>query len=254
MGKIYRDFLDKTSKPNIVEISETVEAKSLIILGKVKAFRKDIPWFYMGCKRCNTKVRPTYTITDKDDGSGMVVEMKKFECNSDRCRGQKTDVLPKFRIPLRVQDDTGIVSLTLFDREANKALNQSHGDLDMFSDDLDILRDQKFAIKIEVNDYNIKNSCFVYGISKLTDDDNILNELEMRFTAQQDVVSGTGENATPSDVEKSTTDSPESQGNFYEKRLGNSINRKRDFEGTYDADHERKGSATKSLKIPKLEK
>ncbi|XP_024971924.1 uncharacterized protein LOC112510808 [Cynara cardunculus var. scolymus] len=60
-------FLDRTSRANIVEISETVEAKSLIVLGTVKAFRKDVPWFYMGCMRCNRKVRPMYTITDKDD-------------------------------------------------------------------------------------------------------------------------------------------------------------------------------------------
>ncbi|XP_024964278.1 uncharacterized protein LOC112504537 [Cynara cardunculus var. scolymus] len=242
MVNIYRDFLDKTSKANIVEISETVETKLLIILGTIKAFRKDIPWFYMGCKRCNKKVRPTYTITDKDDRSGMVEEKENFECTSDRCRGQKTDVLSKFIIPLRVKDDTGIVSLTLFDREANKVLNQSatklyekikeHGDLD-------VLLDRKFAIKIEPAEFEFVN---VHS----TD-----------FSSQEklkDVVSCTGENATLSDVDKSTTNSLESQGKLYEKRLGKSIDSKRDFEGTYDADHEGKRSATKTLKIPKLEK
>ncbi|XP_024965838.1 uncharacterized protein LOC112506042 [Cynara cardunculus var. scolymus] len=139
------------------------------------------------------------------------------------------DFKNRFRIPLRVQDDTGIVSSTLFDQEANK----------------------------------------------LTNDDNILNELEMRFAAQQpaefesvnvhstdfssqkklkDDVSCTGENATPSDVDKSTADSLKSQEKLYEKRLGKGIDRKRNFEGTYDADHEGKGLATKTLKIPKLEK
>ncbi|XP_024964348.1 uncharacterized protein LOC112504629 [Cynara cardunculus var. scolymus] len=110
----YREFfLDRTSRANIVEISETVEAKSLIVLGTVKAFRKDVPWFYMGCTRCNRKVRTMYTITDKDDGSGMKEESESFDCTTDRCRGKKTE------------DDTGIVSLTLFDREANKVLNQT---------------------------------------------------------------------------------------------------------------------------------
>ncbi|KAJ9541780.1 hypothetical protein OSB04_028286 [Centaurea solstitialis] len=45
------DFLDNNSVANITEISETVEVKSLIILGTIKAFSKDIHWFYMGCKR-----------------------------------------------------------------------------------------------------------------------------------------------------------------------------------------------------------
>jgi len=52
-----------------------------------------------------------------------------------------------------------------------------HGDLKIFPEDLNVLLDRKFAIKIEVNNYNIKNSCFVYDISKLTDDENILNNL-----------------------------------------------------------------------------
>ncbi|KAI3685782.1 hypothetical protein L6452_35040 [Arctium lappa] len=216
------DFLDNNSKANIAEISEVVEAKSLIILGTVKAFSKDIPWFYMGCKRCSRKVRPTYIITDKNDGSGQVEETEKFECDSDKCKGQDTDVLPK-----------------------------------------------KFAIKIEVNNYNIKNSCFVYGISKLTDDENILNELEMRFSAQRpaesdsvnvlspdfgyveklkDAVSFTGENATPSNVDKSTADSPVSQEKAYQKKICKSVDLKRDFYEIYDADDAMKGSATKSSK------
>ena len=105
--------------------------------------------------------------------------------------------------------------LTLFDRETNKVLNKyaielyekikevffilavyvnfkilrimfinvkviflfQHGDFEIFSDDLNVLFDRKFVIKIEVNNYNIKNSCFVYHISNLTDDENILNNL-----------------------------------------------------------------------------
>ncbi|XP_024963374.1 uncharacterized protein LOC112503596 [Cynara cardunculus var. scolymus] len=242
------DFLDKTSRANIVEISETVEVKSLIILGTVKAFRTDVPWFYMGCTRCNRKMQ-------------------------------------RFKISLRVQDDTGIVSLKLFDREANKVLNQmatelfekvkESGDLDMFPDDLDVLLDRRFAIKIEITDYNIKNRCFIYCISKLTDDDAILNELEMRCTSQQpaesesvnlhstyfssqdklkDVVSFTGENATPSDVDKSTADSLESEEKLYDIRLGKGVDRKQHFESWSDANQEGKGSAIKTLKIPKVEK
>ncbi|KAI3720244.1 hypothetical protein L6452_21157 [Arctium lappa] len=207
--KIYRDFLDNSSKANIAEISEVVEGR---------------------------KVRPTYIITDKNDGSGQVEETEKFECDSDKCKGQDTE---------------------------------EHGDLEMFPEDLNVLLDRKFAIKIEVNNYNIKNSCFVYGISKLTDDENILNELEMRFSAQRpaesdsvnvlspdfgsveklkDVVSFRGENTTPSNVDKSTTDSPVSQEKAYQKKICKSVDLKRDFDEIYDADDAMKGSATKSSK------
>ncbi|KAI3701438.1 hypothetical protein L6452_26516 [Arctium lappa] len=394
------DFLDNNSKANIAEISEVIEAKSLIILGTVKAFSKDIPWFYMGCKRCSRKIRPTYIITDKNDGSGQVEEIEKVECNSDKCKGQDTDVLPndvlrsmqhepeimfetlKHRIEEYIHDEDNMAGamvaggitqsfhnmpyLTIgssccltaangnngyyycsdedftagadavagedeqwsyvrksfsqvqstgskinffscskkvrFSHVRNRfdlllyfidllmssdrsllmqldvqselymlfpVCGDLHGDLEMFPEDLNVLLDRKFAIKIEVNNYNIKNSCFVYGISKLTDDENILNELEMRFSAQRpaesdsvkvlspdfgsveklkDAVSFTGENATPSNVDKSTADSPVSQEKTYQKKICLSVYLKRDFDEIYDADDAMKGSATKSSK------
>ncbi|XP_024964663.1 uncharacterized protein LOC112504941 [Cynara cardunculus var. scolymus] len=267
----------------------TLYRQILIVLGTVKAFKKDVPWFYMGCTRCNCKVRLTYIISDKDDGSGTKEERESFDCTTDRCRGKQTEVLPKFKISLRVQDDTGIVSLTLSDREANEVLNQTatelyekvkeSGDLDMFPYELDVLLDRRFAIKIDITDYNIKNNCFIYGISRLTDDDAILSELEMRCASQQvpispaesesvnlhstyfssqdelnEVGSYIGENATPSDVDKSTADSPKSEEKLCERRLGKRVERKRLFESSSDADQEGKGSAIKTLNIPKVEK
>ncbi|XP_024964810.1 replication protein A 70 kDa DNA-binding subunit E-like [Cynara cardunculus var. scolymus] len=239
MAKIYRErpFLSNSFNgtrlfinSDIDEIkdfnkSETVEAKSLILLGTVKAFRKDVPWFYMGCTRCNRKVRPMYTITDKDDGSCMKEAVELYE---------------------KVKES---------------------GDLDMFPDDLDVLLDWRFAIKIDITDYNIKNSCFIYGISKLTDDDVILNELEMRCASQQPGESESVnlhstdfssqdklKNATPSNVDKSTTNNPESEEKLCDRRLMKGVDRKRLFESWSDADQEGKGLAIKTLKIPKVEK
>lgn len=85
----------------------------------------------------------------------------------------------------------------------------------------------------------------------------------------KDAVSFTGENATPSNVDKSTTDSPVSQEKTYQKKICKSVDLKRDFDEVYDVDDAMKGSATKSPKtcipiekeevvtnliIPKLEK
>ncbi|KAI3667567.1 hypothetical protein L6452_42633 [Arctium lappa] len=63
-----------------------------------------------------------------------------------------------------------------------------------------------------------------------------------------DVVSFTGENATPSNVDKSTADSSVSQENTYRKNICKSVDLKRDFDEIYDADDAMKGSATKSPK------
>ncbi|KAI3748457.1 hypothetical protein L6452_11531 [Arctium lappa] len=92
---------------------------------------------------------------------------------------------------------------------------------------------------------------------------------ESQELLSKDVVSFTGENATPSNVDKSTTDSPVSQEKTCQKTICKSVDLKRDFDEIYDADDAMKGSATKSSKtcipiekeevvtnliIPKLEK
>ncbi|KAI3685180.1 hypothetical protein L6452_34416 [Arctium lappa] len=147
-----------------------------------------------------------------------------------------------------------------------------HGDLEMFPEDLNVLLDRKFAIKIEVNNYNIKNSCFVYGISKLNDNENILNELEIRFSAQRPAKSDSVNVLSPDfgSVEKLKHNrSLVSQEKTYQKKTCKSVDLKRDFDEIYDVDDAMKGYATKSTKtcipidkeevvtnliIPKLEK
>ncbi|XP_076908313.1 uncharacterized protein LOC143565127 [Bidens hawaiensis] len=49
-----------------------------------------------------------------------------------------------------------------------------------FLAELDSLLEKKFAFKIDVAKFNFRNSVEDYGINKLTDDTNILSELQKR--------------------------------------------------------------------------
>nr|KAJ0204475.1 hypothetical protein LSAT_V11C500248610 [Lactuca sativa] len=85
-----------------------------------------------------------------------------------------------FKIPIRVQDPTGVISLTLFDGDANRLLRKNaqelleifikDGNTAIFPAEITDLLERKFAFLIEVSEYNLKNKVQGYSIRKLTTD------------------------------------------------------------------------------------
>ncbi|KAM0062473.1 hypothetical protein Hdeb2414_s0004g00148531 [Helianthus debilis subsp. tardiflorus] len=101
-----------------------------------------------------------------------------------------------FKIPLRVQDATGMISLTLFEKDAIKKFKKTAQDMyqtyleggykGFIPDDFESLYEKKYAFKIDVTKYNTKNDYPFYGILKLSNDLVIVIELEDRFQEDQD--------------------------------------------------------------------
>ncbi|XP_076894221.1 uncharacterized protein LOC143546442 [Bidens hawaiensis] len=183
------EFMKKAPFYSISDLCNILEAKSVIIHGTVKAILSNKEWYYNGCKRCGRK--------------------------SENCNYQGVNAGPRFRIPIRVQDTTGVVSLTLFDRAAKQLFNKTteevvigdaesiivndllflynhfkflymHVDvMQALPEEVNVILEKKFAFIIDVTDYNIKTSYDVFGVSKLTDDDDVVYELETKFTLDQ---------------------------------------------------------------------
>ncbi|XP_076902904.1 uncharacterized protein LOC143557801 [Bidens hawaiensis] len=136
------EFLRATNFFNICDICTIIFPKSIIILGTIKA--------------------PRY---------GMVLHW--------------------FKIKIRVQDSTGVVSLTLFDRDAKMLTNKTAKELidsqnenkvdnGGFPAELDCLLENIFAFKVDVALFKFRNNVEDYGINKLTDDTNLITELQKR--------------------------------------------------------------------------
>ncbi|KAF5764435.1 hypothetical protein HanXRQr2_Chr15g0692011 [Helianthus annuus] len=58
----------------------------------------------------------------KQDGSEGYDEVTVLECQTDRCNKRTVLSVPRIKVQIRVQDCTGIVTLTLFEREVLKLL------------------------------------------------------------------------------------------------------------------------------------
>ncbi|XP_076886381.1 uncharacterized protein LOC143536224 [Bidens hawaiensis] len=154
--------------------------KNIIILCTIKAICLDTEWYYIGCNTCSCKLM-------ENVGEGVT----EYECKTIRCNVLGVVPTPRFKIKIRVQDSTGVVSLTLFDRDAKMLINKNAAELiDYqkqneaenvgFPAELDSLLEKKFAFKVDVASFNFRNSVEDYGINKLTGDTNILSELQKR--------------------------------------------------------------------------
>ncbi|XP_076904246.1 replication protein A 70 kDa DNA-binding subunit C-like [Bidens hawaiensis] len=97
---------------------------------------------------------------------------KEYECKTVRCNVLGVIPTPRFKIKIRVQDSTGVVSLTLFDRDAKMLTNKTAKEL---------IDSQK---EVDVADFNFRNNVEDYGINKLTDDTNIITELQKRHNGR----------------------------------------------------------------------
>ncbi|CAI9261692.1 unnamed protein product [Lactuca saligna] len=216
-------------------------------------------------------------------------ELKKIHeaCKDPSCNNLDFRTVIKYIIPINVQDGTGTIGLTLFDREAKRLLDISAYELKkiheaagdshaLFPMQLNVLKNRKFAFLVDITKYNVNNYNNIYTILKLTEDVSIVSELESKLelmsiesvslnqvplesddvvqSVQKDVISQTDESFTPLTVNKSTTTTP---GKI-------STDLKRNLQDIYDVDSGDDLSSTKAkrksigeetpLLIPKVEK
>ncbi|CAH1425422.1 unnamed protein product [Lactuca virosa] len=152
----------------------------------------------------------------------------------------------KYIIPINVQDHTGTIGFTLFDREAKrlldisayelKKLHEEAGDsMQLFPNQMNVLKNRKFAFLVNITSYNVNNYNNIYSVVKITEDVDIVSHLESKLeilttksvslnevplesddvvqNVQKDVISQTDESFTPSTVDKSSATSNQSAEN-----------------------------------------
>nr|KAJ0191577.1 hypothetical protein LSAT_V11C800392480 [Lactuca sativa] len=78
-----------------------------------------------------------------------------------------------FMIPIRVQDNTGTLTLTMFEREGKK---------------VNVLKGLKLAFKISIKNFNVSKKNNQYGIARISDDESLIQQLENKLTESQYII------------------------------------------------------------------
>ncbi|XP_052116662.1 uncharacterized protein LOC110280586 [Arachis duranensis] len=105
------DFMRLTRKCTIEELQDNNQEGSFIIFGAIQGIVEDGGWWYSACV-C---------------GKGIYPQNGAYYC--DFCLKHITNVTPRFKIKVTVEDHTGEGIFLLFDREASYLLKKSCADL-----------------------------------------------------------------------------------------------------------------------------
>ncbi|XP_022013686.2 uncharacterized protein LOC110913143 [Helianthus annuus] len=199
MCSVEDEFLKNDVFSPIAYPASISEPKKVVVVGTIVAIVSDKMWYYDGCNYCKSKVEQKFETYDKDDGTSDVRDEKLYQCSNKDCNGKEVFPLSRFKIPVRVQDSTGTVTLTLFDHDALKFVGKTAKELIQIQDELlktnDFPREYpvefeelvklKCAFVIKVTNFNIVNAVENYGISVVTTDDDILDKLNKKFKIDQ---------------------------------------------------------------------
>ncbi|GJR35206.1 replication protein A 70 kDa DNA-binding subunit B [Tanacetum coccineum] len=205
-------FVDKFPPMNIAKLLDVAQGITSIIVGTIIAMYEDEGWWYIGYRSCKKKV-----IREKD--------MIDLEADIPKKNASGKD--DWWCTKLRVQDESGTMSLTLWNDEVQAVVDRSAYQLcdkygkicmkveqnDQLSSEITALNGKKYAFKVSIDEYKVKKLLPVFTVLRLSDDPEILNSICMNVTpskmdteetssALPNITPLTDENTTPVSTKK----------------------------------------------------
>nr|KAJ0217659.1 hypothetical protein LSAT_V11C300140910 [Lactuca sativa] len=270
----------------VSEITEPLKEMKFQLVGIIVNIRQNLTWYYDSCYKCRRRINMVPKTNISYTAPVMMEESIVIKCKNAVCNDSNFHIVIKYIIPINVQDHTGTIRFTLFDREVKRLLDISafelkkiheaaDDSLQLFPNQMNVLKNHKFAFLVDITSYNVTNYNNIYTVVKLTEDVSIVFGLESKLelmihniliiqsaslnevslesddvvhNVQKDVISQTDESFTSSTVDKSSTTS----------------DLKRNIHDIYDVDGGGDLSSTKSKRkyiregnphlVPKVEK
>nr|XP_043611794.1 uncharacterized protein LOC122583457 [Erigeron canadensis] len=162
---------------------------SCVVIATIIKIHADDDWYYVACTKCGKKV--DRSVTTLEDGDTDVTQTATFDCGE--C-GTVTDVYPRIKVQIRVQDDTGSISFVLFERDVTAYIGKPASvllkkykkidDNGIYPEEFNSFINKRFAFKIRISEYNLKNNYRVYMVNKLSDDVDIIDVVLKNSTVE----------------------------------------------------------------------
>ncbi|KAM0067723.1 putative nucleic acid-binding, replication factor A [Helianthus debilis subsp. tardiflorus] len=164
---------------------------NVIVVGTVISFPPGVEWYYNSCKDCMKKVSVLYFVNDGEDGLDLSDEKQTVRCINDVCNEKGVSVVPRLKLQLKLQDSTGIASLTCLDHVARKLLGKTaeelvdkflDGETDkLLPDEISNLVGKKMAFKVEISHFNVNNHYKSFTVKRFSGDPEIISQLESKI-------------------------------------------------------------------------
>ncbi|PWA77042.1 nucleic acid-binding, OB-fold protein [Artemisia annua] len=155
------DFVSKVPMNCIAELLDVGYGVPSIIVGTICAIQEEEGWWYLGCRTCRKRVVKSSEIVDLENETPPKPSGGPNEWWCSKCKTTITGIKTQFRLQVRVQDDTGTVSVSLFNEEVQvmvdnmTAYQLSDG---LFPPEIMDIVDKKFVFKVSIDEYGIKKN------------------------------------------------------------------------------------------------
>ncbi|CAI9089892.1 OLC1v1024543C1 [Oldenlandia corymbosa var. corymbosa] len=115
------DFLTLNPKKRIDDLQEVDESCVAAVVASIVSIESEYGWFYIASKKCNKKVNPALEVGELDGADAPL--QSYYYCN--KCQNNILAVVPRFRVQIRVLDDSGSTSFLLFDTDVYKCIQKT---------------------------------------------------------------------------------------------------------------------------------
>ncbi|GKD39826.1 nucleic acid-binding, OB-fold protein [Tanacetum coccineum] len=117
--------------------------------------------------------------------------------NCERCDEEVSDIYPRIKVQIRMQDEMGSTSFWLFQQEICKSIDKFPGyliskakkDLDntSYPEDLNVTLNKQYVLKVQVFGYNLNNIYHIFTANKTTDDEDVIKSVIAKHTMDKDL-------------------------------------------------------------------
>ncbi|PWA71499.1 hypothetical protein CTI12_AA280320 [Artemisia annua] len=179
------------------EFFENAQAEC-IVYAMIHKVHQEHGWWYLACKKCGSIAK------EPEDNGGSSSSKKKGKNKVWWCKKDKeiTHVGPRYKVIVRVIDDTGSASLLLYEDIILKLIDipcskliTKYGDQadDIFPDELAPIVGKKLLFRFLISSYNINFNNHVYQVKMISQDEDMIKTFKHGFINEEN----DGETKTP---------------------------------------------------------
>ncbi|GJU56314.1 replication protein A 70 kDa DNA-binding subunit B [Tanacetum coccineum] len=195
-----------------------------VVYATIHSIQYENGWAYIACKSCNTKVTPIQSKV----GSSSRNKKQLLHYKNHR---ETYAVVSRFKIIVRVFDESGFAQVVLFDNNvykmtklsAWKIMEEQGMDVNQyFPDDLNQIIRKQYMFKIKYSQFNHNNNSHVYRAEKFVDNQTLQNE-EGNITSQKNEENKVDDYTVQNEKDDHTSPSVEINENVQDEFKNNKI-------------------------------
>ncbi|PWA36107.1 nucleic acid-binding, OB-fold protein [Artemisia annua] len=177
------DFFTKFPLKNIVELLDVEQEEE--------------GWWYLGYRSCRKKVVKSSDIVDLESDTLPNPSAGANEWWCSKCKATVTSIKSQFRLQVRVQGETGTISVSFFNDEGDG----------FFPPEIMEMVDKKFVFKVSIDGKNKEKVMPIFNVFRLSNDPDIIQYVCAAATPakpENEATSSKVANVMPFDLDSQT--------------------------------------------------